>query len=65
MICVAGEGMKIGALALVRSGHRVVVQTGRQRWEFLIKKHHCFDEEVLTVCITGEGNRGVGEAVFS
>ena len=65
VICVAGEGMKIGALALVRSGHQVVLQTGQQRWEFLIKKHNCLNEEVLTVCITGGGNWGGGEGVWS
>lgn len=53
-MCV-GEGLKIGALALVRSNVLVYVDTGLEQWEFVVKQHSQLKEEaVLTVNITGE-----------
>ena len=53
-VCV-GEGLKVGALALVRSNMLVFVDTGLEQWEFVVKQHSQLQEEaVLTVNITGE-----------
>ena len=53
-MCV-GEGLKVGALALVRSNMLVYVDTGLEQWEFVVKQHSQLKEEaVLTVNITGE-----------
>ena len=57
-VCVSvrvGEGLKIGALALVRSNKSVHVDTSLEQWEFVVK-HHCQlrDEAVLTVTIKSE-----------
>ena len=53
-MCV-GEGLKIGALALVRSQMSVCVATGLEQWEFVVKHHSQLkDEAVLTVCIKSD-----------
>ena len=50
----AGEGMKIGALALLRNKRHVSVQTSQDSWRFGLKKHSFLQEEVLTVFVSGE-----------
>ncbi|XP_065918171.1 RING finger protein B-like isoform X2 [Dysidea avara] len=57
-----GEGMKIGALALLRDGRRVCVRTSQDCWRFGLKQHSIFQEEILTVFVTqrSEGTSNVG-----
>jgi len=53
-ICtLTGEGMKIGALALLRDRRRVCVRTSKDCWRFGLKQHSVLQEEVLTVFVTG------------
>ena len=47
-----GEGMKIGALALLRDRRRVCVRTSQDCWRFGLKQHSVLKEEVLTVFVT-------------
>lgn len=49
-----GEGLKLGALALIRSGRRVVMCTGEERWRFAIAENKGLKEKVLTVFIKRE-----------
>ena len=48
-----GEGLKVGALALVREGRVVTMKTGKERWRFGLSHDETFDEEVLTVFVDG------------
>jgi hypothetical protein len=52
-LIVAGEGMKIGTLALLRNNHRVIVVTHNGLWKFSLEKHPQFEETVLTVNVEG------------
>ena len=54
LVGVAGEGMKVGALALVREGVTVLVETGDERWQFVVTHQRVFTEDVLAVKITGK-----------
>eukprot|EP00118_Oscarella_pearsei_P021228 m.237397 g.237397 ORF g.237397 m.237397 type:complete len:353 (+) comp40145_c0_seq62:2410-3468(+) len=48
-----GEGLKVGALALLREGRRVFMETSKDRWEFCLESHPTFsDAKVLTVKVT-------------
>ncbi|XP_046554805.1 uncharacterized protein LOC124264129 [Haliotis rubra] len=47
-----GEGLKIGALALVRQGHLVTMETGSDVWEFQLLHNEEFGEKVLSVVIS-------------
>lgn len=51
-----GEGLKVGALALVREGRVVSMETGRDRWKFGLSHDEAFDEEVLTVFVDDRWN---------
>ena len=51
-----GEGLKVGALALVREGRVVSMETGRDRWKFGLSRDEAFDEEVLTVFVDDRWN---------
>lgn len=51
---VTGEGMKVGALALLRNGCKVCVRTSCDSWAFGLKQHSILQEEVLTVFVSGE-----------
>ena len=46
-----GEGLKVGALALVREGRTVTMETSKDRWRFGLKMDEMFNEEVLTVFV--------------
>ena len=46
-----GEGLKVGALALVREGRFVSMETSRDRWKFGLSCDDTFNEEVLTVFV--------------
>ncbi|XP_069107413.1 uncharacterized protein [Argopecten irradians] len=48
-----GEGLKVGALALVRNGHLVTMETSKDRWMFDLIHNEEFGEKVLTVVVTG------------
>ncbi|KAI8506320.1 hypothetical protein Bbelb_157470 [Branchiostoma belcheri] len=48
-----GEGMKIGALALLRRGRLVTIETSEDRWKFELQEDENFGEEVLTVVVSG------------
>ena len=52
--CFVGEGMKVGALALLRDSRSVCVKTSRDSWSFGLKKHSILQEEVLTVFVSGK-----------
>ncbi|XP_060065602.1 uncharacterized protein LOC132545939 [Ylistrum balloti] len=47
-----GEGLKVGALALVRNGHLVTMETCNDRWRFDLIHNEEFGEKVLTVVVT-------------
>ncbi|XP_033728101.1 uncharacterized protein LOC117317398 [Pecten maximus] len=47
-----GEGLKVGALALVRNGHLVTMETCKDRWTFDLIHNEEFGEKVLTVVVT-------------
>ena len=50
MIGKFGEGLKVGALALVRAGYAVSVETSNDIWSFSLVGHDKFDSErLLTV----------------
>ena len=53
-VLASGEGMKIGALALLRNKRHVSVQTSQDSWRFGLKQHSLLQEEVLTVFVSGE-----------
>lgn len=46
-----GEGLKVGALALVREGRVVSMETSRDRWKFGLSRDDTFEEDVLTVFV--------------
>lgn len=48
-----GEGLKIGALSLVREGRVVTMETSCDRWHFDLAEDENFGEKVLTVFVTG------------
>ena len=50
----AGEGLKVGALALLRSGREVVLLTCQDRWRFRLAHDPVFQESVLTVFVAGD-----------
>ena len=50
---LTGEGLKIGTLALLRKGHKVLIATKNGTWNFSIEKHPKLGEDVLTVTIEG------------
>jgi len=43
-----GEGLKLGVLALVRAGHKVVIRTNGETWIPSLQMSEAFGEEVLT-----------------
>ena len=45
----AGEGLKVGTLALLRAGHRVMLVTDKKMWKFSVETHPTFNEKVLAV----------------
>lgn len=47
-----GEGLKLGVLALVRSGHEVRIQTGDENWTPYIERSERFKADVLKFDIT-------------
>ncbi|KAJ8319829.1 hypothetical protein KUTeg_001416 [Tegillarca granosa] len=47
-----GEGLKVGALALVRNGFTVVMETDTDQWKFDLMHNKEFEESVLTVIVT-------------
>ena len=55
-----GEGLKVGALALVREGRYVSMETSRDRWRFGLSCDDTFNEEVLTVFVK-DRNKGNGD----
>lgn len=46
-----GEGLKLGTLALIRSGHNVTIRTGEEIWTPSIEHSLKFDEKVLAFTI--------------
>jgi hypothetical protein len=48
-----GEGLKIGLLCLVRSGHEVIIRSGSEVWTPRIKQSSIFKANVLAVRIDG------------
>ena len=48
-----GEGLKVGALALLRSGCQVSLITSEESWRFRLSVDPRFQERVLTIHITG------------
>jgi hypothetical protein len=47
-----GEGMKVGALALLRGGIGVRMTTNSEHWDFQLEVDEAFDERVLTIMIS-------------
>ena len=47
MIGKFGEGLKLGVLALVRSGHKVKIRTGSEVWTAYIARSERYDADVL------------------
>jgi len=56
-----GEGYKVGALALLRSGKRVTLRTGVERWKFGFQNSKAFGAKVL--CVTTSQNKSVVDGV--
>lgn len=56
-----GEGLKVGALALVREGRVVSMETNRDWWRFGLAHDDTFDEEVLTVFVSDRNMENDGE----
>ena len=54
LLHVTGEGMKVGALALLRNKCKVCVRTSCDSWSFGLKKHAILQEEVLTVFVSSK-----------
>ena len=50
-----GEGLKVGALALVREGRIVIMETSDDRWQFNLDVDQNFGEKVLSIIVTGNG----------
>ena len=50
----SGEGLKVGALSLVRDKRNVVMSTSSKAWTFILKKNPDFEEVVLAVEMAGE-----------
>jgi hypothetical protein len=48
-----GEGLKVGALALLRSGLALSMTTSKDHWQFSLELDPVFDERVLTVLVSG------------
>ena len=48
-----GEGLKVGALALLRSGREVAMLTSHDSWRFQLARDPMFEENVLTVYVSG------------
>lgn len=48
-----GEGLKVGALALLRCGCQVSMITSRESWRFRLSADPTFQERLLTIYITG------------
>ena len=48
-----GEGLKVGALALVRDGRIVTMETRNEHWRFELNLDPNFGVKVLTVHVTG------------
>jgi len=46
-----GEGLKLGVLALVRSGHEVKIRSGSEIWTPVIERSEKFDADVLVFYI--------------
>ena len=44
-----GEGLKVGALALVREGRQLVMETQKDKWGFCMERDPVFEEQVLTI----------------
>lgn len=44
-----GEGLKVGALALVREGRQLVMETQKDKWSFCMERDPVFEEQVLTI----------------
>ena len=57
-----GEGLKVGALALVREGRQLVMETRQDKWGFCLERDPVFEEQVLTIQVTQRNAEG-GEAV--
>jgi len=47
-----GEGLKVGALALLRSGLALTMTTSEDHWRFSLEHDAIFDERVLTVIVS-------------
>lgn len=43
------EGLKIGCMALVRAGHKVVIRTGNHAWDVSLEHSKKFDREVVVL----------------
>lgn len=54
VIITSGEGLKVGALSLVRDKRNVMMSTSSKAWTFVLKKNPDFEEVVLAVEMTGE-----------
>lgn len=53
-----GEGMKVGALALLRDGLRMTMYTRTDVWAFEVAHDESFGEKVLTVLVSPRAARG-------
>lgn len=53
MIGQFGEGLKVGALALVRDGRIVTMETGKELWRFELSMDNTFGEKLLTIHVIG------------
>ena len=54
-----GEGLKVGALALVREGRQLIMETQKDKWEFCMERDPVFEEQVLTIQVTQRNAVGV------
>ncbi|XP_078701451.1 uncharacterized protein LOC144927711 [Branchiostoma floridae x Branchiostoma belcheri] len=59
-----GEGMKIGALALLRRGRLVTMETSEDRWRFELQEDENFGEEVLTVVVSERSSDSASDINF-
>ncbi|KAI6654855.1 Chain B, Baculoviral IAP repeat-containing protein 7 [Oopsacas minuta] len=53
-----GEGLKVGALALVREGRQLVMQTQSDKWGFCMERDPVFEEQVLTIQVSKRNAEG-------
>ena len=53
-----GEGLKVGALALVREGRQLVMETQKDKWGFCMERDPVFEEQVLTILVTQRNAEG-------